>query len=146
MPRLIDQSSAAGSVVRLPQKKEANRSLRILLLDDNVDAATMLSMYLGALGHEVTVEHSAHQALTRARTDKPEVFLLDIGLPEMDGNELARQLRRQPENAGSTLIAITGYGQERDRRDSLAAGFDHHLVKPVDTKKLTEILDGISKE
>jgi CheY-like chemotaxis protein/two-component sensor histidine kinase len=144
LPRLIEQNAGLRSVEKQPQKIHATQSLRILLVDDNVDAATMLAMYLGALGHEVMVEHSAYRALERARIAKPEVLLLDIGLPEMDGNALAHQLRLQPENAKSTLIAITGYGQDRDRRNSLKAGFDHHLVKPVDTKRLTEILDGIN--
>jgi signal transduction histidine kinase len=144
LPRLIEQNASLRSVEKQPQKIHATQSLRILLVDDNVDAATMLAMYLGALGHEVMVEHSAYRALEQARIAKPEVLLLDIGLPEMDGNALAHQLRLQPENANSTLIAITGYGQDRDRRNSLKAGFDHHLVKPVDTKRLTEILDGIN--
>uniref|UniRef100_UPI002FE028BF response regulator n=1 Tax=Noviherbaspirillum sp. TaxID=1926288 RepID=UPI002FE028BF len=69
-----------------------------------------------------------------------QVCLLDIGLPEIDGNELAQRLRAQPETAGSVLIAVTGYGQENDRRQTLNAGFDHHLVKPVNTKTLTAIL------
>jgi len=116
------------------------KPLRIMVVDDNVDAASMLSMLLEAVGHEVIVEHGAHRALERAKTDLPEVFLLDIGLPEIDGNELAQRLRRQPETAQAVLIAVTGYGQDSDQQQSLAAGFDHHLVKPVDTKKLLAIL------
>lgn len=70
----------------------------------------------------------------------PRICLLDIGLPEMDGNELARHLRAEPETANSVLVAVTGYGQEHDRKSSLAAGFNHHLVKPIDTKVLAAIL------
>ena len=116
----------------------------MLVVDDNVDAAVMLTMLLEAAGHEVFVEHGSKRALERARAESPDVCLLDIGLPEMDGNELAQRLRAQPETAASVLIAVTGYGQESDRRYALAAGFNHHLVKPVDTRKLGEILKDVS--
>jgi PAS domain S-box-containing protein len=117
------------------------RRLRIMVVDDNVDAAAMLAMLLEASGHRVVVEHDARQALARARKEAPQVCLLDIGLPEIDGNALARQLRSVPETAGAMLIAVTGYGHEKDREQSLAAGFDHHLVKPIDTGALAAILD-----
>ncbi len=104
---------------------------RVLVVDDNVDAAQMLGMCLEAAGHAVMIEHDSQQALERASTWLPEVCILDIGLPGMDGNELARRLRAQPETSKATLIALTGYGQEQDRQNAMAAGFDHHLVKPV---------------
>lgn len=119
--------------------------LRIMVVDDNIDAASMLAMLLEASGHEVLVEHGARQALERSRKDAPQVCLLDIGLPDIDGNELAQRLRAQPETTKAVLIAITGYGQEKDRVQTLAAGFDHHLVKPVDTKNLISLLAEISK-
>jgi CheY-like chemotaxis protein len=119
--------------------------LRIMVVDDNVDAASMLAMLLEASGHEVLVEHGARQALERSRKDAPQVYLLDIGLPDIDGNELAQRLRAQPETTNAVLIAVTGYGQEKDRVRTLAAGFDHHLVKPVDTKNLISLLAEISK-
>jgi PAS domain S-box-containing protein len=118
-------------------------ALRVMVVDDNVDAAAMLAMLLEASGHQVSVEHDPRRVLARARTEVPQVFLLDIGLPEIDGNELPRQLRAQPETAGAVLVAVTGYGQESDRAQSLAAGFDHHLVKPVDIRALSEILAGV---
>ena len=121
----------------------SQRSLRIMVVDDNVDAASMLVMLLEAGGHKVSVEHGSRRALERARIEAPQVCLLDIGLPEMDGNRLAQALRSMPETATAVLIAITGYGQESDRRRTLAAGFDHHLVKPVDTRKLAGILDKV---
>ncbi|HEX9172371.1 MAG TPA: response regulator, partial [Telluria sp.] len=96
---------------------------------------------LEASGHQVAVEYGAHEALARAQAEAPEVCLLDIGLPGMDGTELAQRLRLLPETAGSLLIAVTGYGQESDRQRTLAAGFDHHLVKPLDTKKLFALLE-----
>lgn len=119
-------------------------NLRILVVDDNVDAAEMLKLVLEALGHEVIIEHDGYRALERAKIEQPNVCLLDIGLPEIDGNELARHLRAQPENQDVLLVAVTGYGQDRDRVNSLAAGFDYHLIKPVDIAELSEILATIS--
>jgi CheY-like chemotaxis protein len=135
-----DESEYASSAVR-----KNSVSLRMMVVDDNVDAAVMLAMLLEAMGHHVLVEHGARMALDRAREQAPQVCLLDIGLPEIDGIELARRLRAQPETAQSVLIAVTGYGQENDRKQILAAGFDHHLVKPVDAKKLAAILAAVSK-
>jgi signal transduction histidine kinase/ActR/RegA family two-component response regulator len=122
-------------------------TLRILVVDDNEDAADTLAMLLEASGHEVLVEHGSRRALARAREAGPEgaprVCLLDIGLPDMDGAELARHLRAQPETAGALLVAVTGYGQDSDRERTRAAGFDHHLVKPIDLDKLHAILDSV---
>jgi PAS domain S-box-containing protein len=118
---------------------EAN-SLRVLVVDDNVDAASMLGMLLEASGHQVMIEHSSRKALERAKQVAPEVCILDIGLPEMDGIELAKMLRTRPETAHSLLIAVTGYGQDQDRKQTRAAGFDHHLVKPVDIKQLATMI------
>ena len=122
---------------------QARASLRILVVDDNEDAAEMIAMLLTALGHQVMVEHSSHKALERARREVPQVCVLDIGLPEMDGIELAKRLRAQPETARVLLIAVTGYGQDQDRRQTRAAGFDHHLVKPADIGQLSAILADI---
>jgi signal transduction histidine kinase len=118
--------------------------LRILVVDDNVDAAAMLAMLLDASGHATLVEYGAHSALARARLERPQVCLLDIGLPDMNGNALAEQLRAAAETAGAVLIAVTGYGQDADRQATLAAGFDHHLVKPVDIRELMAILDTVA--
>ncbi len=122
------------------RQSATGKSLRILVVDDNVDAAQMLAMYLQASGHHVAVEHGGAKGLDRSRSERPDVCLLDIGLPEMDGNELARRLRAQPETRESLLIAITGYGQEDDRNAALDAGFDHHFVKPVDPRMLLSLL------
>ena len=119
------------------------RALRVLVVDDNVDAAETLALLLEASGYTVDVEHDSRRALERARTAPPDVGLLDIGLPDMDGNELARRLRADPATAGIVLVAITGYGQDQDRRAALEAGFDHHLVKPVDMAKLEGLLAGV---
>lgn len=115
-------------------------SLRILVVDDNEDAASLLAMLLEASGHHVTVEHSSRRALVRAKQEAPHVCILDIGLPEMDGLELATRLRAQPETASALLIAVTGYGRDEDRKQTQAAGFAHHLVKPADIKLLASII------
>jgi CheY-like chemotaxis protein len=86
------------------------------------------------------VEHSARRALDRAKEEAPHICILDIGLPEMDGFELAGKLRALPATANALLIAVTGYGQDEDRKATKAAGFDHHLVKPADIKTLTSII------
>jgi CheY-like chemotaxis protein len=115
--------------------------LRILVVDDNEDAAHMLALYLETMGHQVLIEHSSHLAIARAKLEKPDVCILDIGLPEMDGNELARRLKAEQETAHTLFIAVTGYGQEHDRRKTMAAGFGHHLVKPIDVSKLVDLLE-----
>jgi PAS domain S-box-containing protein len=117
--------------------------LRLLVVDDNVDAAATLAMLLEACGYAVTVEHESPRALEIALRERPDAALLDIGLPEMDGNELARRLRADPRTRGMLLVAVTGYGQEQDRRLALEAGFDHHMVKPVELDKLAAILSSL---
>ena len=119
---------------------KASNILKVLIVDDNVDAAQMLAVFLESLGHEILIEYEAIRGLERARAESPDVCLLDIGLPEMDGHELAQRLRQQPQTNGAVLIAVTGYGQEEDRNKSLASGFDHHLVKPVDLARISELL------
>lgn len=115
-------------------------TLKIMVVDDNVDAASMLAMLLESAGHEVVTAHCAREALDQSKANPPNVFVLDIGLPDINGNELARHLRAQPETGEAVLIALTGYGLAEDREQTTAAGFDHHLVKPVDPEKLYGIL------
>ncbi|WP_151636948.1 ATP-binding protein [Noviherbaspirillum aerium] len=114
--------------------------LRVMVVDDNVDAAESLSLLLEAAGYQVTVGHAAGDVLTATQQNMPQVFLLDIGLPDMDGYELARRLRAQPASAGALLVALTGYGQAKDHEKSREAGFDHHLVKPADISKVMALL------
>jgi CheY-like chemotaxis protein len=113
---------------------------RVLVLDDNRDAAESLGMVLKLLGADVRVEYNGEDALKAFTTYKPEVALLDIGMPGMDGYEVARQIRAQPEFQDVTLIALTGWGQEYDRRRSQSAGFDYHLIKPADIAVLETLL------
>jgi two-component system CheB/CheR fusion protein len=115
---------------------------RILVVDDNVDAAESLCILLSLQGHEVRVAHEGQTALQTARDFQPEVVLLDIGLPRMDGLEVARRLRERPEAASMLLIALTGHGHDEDRQRSQRAGFNAHLVKPVDLDALQALLDG----
>jgi len=115
--------------------------LRLLVVDDNADAAKVLSLLLEALGHEAIVEHDAQRAIERAREQAPEMLFLDIGLPDMTGYELARRLRALPQTANAVFVAVTGYGQPGDRQRALQAGFDHHMVKPLNLAKLHELLD-----
>ena len=115
-------------------------ALSVLVVDDNEDAAHMLAMLLEDAGHAVMTEGDPVIALARAQDTRPDVFVLDIGLPRMDGHELARRLRASPAGADATLIALTGYGQAADRERAAHAGFDHYLVKPVDPVALQRLL------
>lgn len=140
LPRLTGGGKAKVMASDTAISKKADRPLRVLVVDDNADAAAMLAMLVETLGHETYVEHSSSKALETAASLQPDVCLLDIGLPDMDGNELARRLRSSPQTANSVLVAITGYGQEKDRQSAFDAGFSHHFAKPVDTAELAEVL------
>ena len=142
LPRVVVQE-AHDEPGKLVSAAAPVKARRMLVVDDNVDAAHLLAMLLEARGHETMVEHTAKSALERARTDLPEVCLLDIGLPDLDGNDLAKQLRAQPETARCILIAVTGYGQEQDRKRTAESGFDHHLVKPVNMEQLLHLLSAL---
>jgi CheY-like chemotaxis protein len=107
------------------------RSQRVLVVDDNVDAAESLELLLKFWKHEVRSAHDARDALAIAAEFQPDIALLDIGLPGMNGYDLARRLRGMPALARMTIVALTGYGGEEDRRRSREAGFDQHLVKPA---------------
>ena len=143
LPLMQSPADAAQAEDGAARADGAAGPLRLLVVDDNVDAAATLGMLLEACGYEVEVENDSLGALARARRRAPDAALLDIGLPEMDGNELARRLRADPATAAIVLIAVTGYGQEQDRKAALEAGFDHHLVKPVDMDRLAAVLAGV---
>jgi CheY-like chemotaxis protein/two-component sensor histidine kinase len=113
---------------------------RILIVDDNGDAAETLGTLLESLGAVVAVVHSGRSALAAFDTFRPDTVLLDIGMPEMDGYEVARRLRAMPNHADVQLIALTGWGQHHDQRRARAAGFDHHMVKPPDIGRLRQLL------
>ena len=113
---------------------------RVLVVDDNHDAADSLGMLLRLLGAEVSVVHDGRSALEAMTTFKPAVVLLDLGMPHMDGLEVARRIREDPRMSGATIVALTGWGQREDRRRTGEAGFDYHLVKPADLTALQSIL------
>jgi PAS domain S-box-containing protein len=116
------------------------RARRILVVDDNRDAADTLTMLLGSSGHEVRAAYGGAAALALATAFRPEIGLLDIGMPDVDGYAVARQLRAQPWADRLLLIALTGWGQDADRRHAEAVGFDHHLTKPVDPERVEAII------
>ncbi|MDB6073569.1 MAG: chemotaxis protein methyltransferase CheR [Verrucomicrobiaceae bacterium] len=110
------------------------------MVDDNIDSAHGLQRLLARSGHRVTLAFDGIQALNQAKETSPEAVILDIGLPGMDGFEVVKQLRNEVCCSASLIIALTGYGQEEDRQRAFNAGFDHHLVKPVDMKVLKRLL------
>lgn len=118
----------------------AGAPLSLMLVDDNVDAVTILAALLAAAGHRVESFSDPRSALAAAPAAAPDAFILDIGMPGMDGYELARRLRAQPGCRGALYVALTGYGQQGDRELSHEAGFDHHFVKPVDAGQLLAVL------
>jgi len=137
----VVESRAPAPVASVPEAS----GLRVLVVDDNVDAAEMLATLLEMNGYEVRVEFDGASALTTALREPPAVALLDIGLPDMDGHELARRLRVQPATAGAVLVALTGYGQAEDQQRAHDAGFDHHMVKPADLDRLLTLLASIER-
>jgi CheY-like chemotaxis protein len=138
-----------GDQALLPQKPAPTAAaaepprLRLLVVDDNVDGAETLALLLRASGHEVQVAHAGDTALTLALEFKPDAVLSDIALPGLSGYELARRLREHPDCRAAALIAVSGFGRDSDRDRSRAAGFDHHLVKPLDYDSLHELLVGL---
>jgi CheY-like chemotaxis protein/two-component sensor histidine kinase len=136
LPRLIDKAAATEG----PRGLKPLPARRILIVDDSRDGGESLATLLRVLGAEVALAHSGRTALECVETFKPDVVLLDIGMPGMDGYEVARRIRANPANRNISLIALTGWGQDEDRRRSVAAGFNHHLVKPADIEQLRQLL------
>jgi PAS domain S-box-containing protein len=151
----------AEFVVRLPalpvasEERRALRRLgdgatdvrvRVLIVEDNPDAADSLMMLLDLLGHDVRVVHDGLSALEAVTTKTPDVMLVDIGLPGIDGYELARRIRQRPDLAHVVLVALTGYGSEDDRQRAVEAGFDHHLVKPIDVDALQLLVARLGRD
>jgi CheY-like chemotaxis protein len=146
---LLVDLAAASRKARPPQTERAlptGAVLRVLIVDDNVDAAAALELLLQVSGHLVRVAHTGPSGLAAAIDFRPDVVLLDIGLPEMDGWKVAERIRQQPILDDIVLIAMTGYGQTTDRQRSQRAGFDHHFVKPVQSAQLRQLLTTVSKK
>jgi CheY-like chemotaxis protein/two-component sensor histidine kinase len=143
---LLPRASGEWSVVRGEERGQPplTTRCRVLLVDDNADAVVTLGEILGMVGHDVCVAHSGPEAIEKAREHQPDVVILDIGMPGMDGYEVARRLREAGALADALLVAMTGFGQERDRERSLVEGFHHHLVKPVQVDSILALLNGKS--
>ncbi len=142
LPRsvVLERPHETGPEWKAPAAAAGGRALRVLVADDNADAADTLAMMLQLAGHQVHVAHNGADALEVARRVKPDVAMLDIGMPEMSGYELCARLRSEPWGERMRVIAVTGWGRDEDKRAALAAGFDHHLTKPVDPGALDRVL------
>jgi PAS domain S-box-containing protein len=141
LPRVA--SPARGQSESRDEVAAVGEGKLLMIVDDNVDAAEMLTLLLESSGHRVLVAHSAEAALAMIGQAPPTALFLDIGLPDMDGYELARRLRQLPQTAGALLVAVTGYGHSSDRERAFQAGFDHHLVKPVRLNSVLEVLAAV---
>ncbi|WP_332860730.1 PAS domain-containing protein [Janthinobacterium svalbardensis] len=141
---LLATEPAAPAVPTVPASAASGRHFRVLVVDDNVDAADTLAAVLDMMGHTTQAAHDGAQALAVAPQFLPDVIFLDIGLPGMNGYEVARALRRIPAGASVVLVALTGWGAENDRSQSSAAGFDHHLTKPANLLAIGELLATLS--
>jgi CheY-like chemotaxis protein len=113
---------------------------RVLVADDNRDGAEIMSLLLQQYGYEVNIAHTGTEALTLAAQSAPEIAILDIGMPGMSGYEVARQIRAEAWGKHMMLIALTGWGQEEDKKKAFEAGFDHHLIKPIDPDALEALM------
>jgi CheY-like chemotaxis protein len=127
-----------------PQGSSSRR--RVLVVDDNKDAAVSLAMMLKLMGNEAKTAHDGLEALDVAAVHRPDLILLDIGMPRLNGYDTARQIRQQPWGKGIVLVALTGWGQDEDRRKSQDAGFDAHMTKPIEPVELEKLLAGLKSQ
>jgi CheY-like chemotaxis protein len=141
LPRIAEPATEGQSLESAPLSAK-----RVLVVDDNIDAAEAIVALLDIQGHTATAAYTARDALSAVEVFKPQVMLADIGLPDIDGYELVRQLRKLPSCKTVSMIALTGYGQPEDRKRALDAGFDAHLVKPVELPTLDRLIAGRSDE
>jgi CheY-like chemotaxis protein len=136
---MADVNVTAGEIKTPP------KSFRILVVDDNHDSALSQAMMLSIMGHETRTAHDGESAVVCAESFLPEVVLLDIGLPKLNGYEVAQRIREQPWGASMFLIAVTGWGQEEDRQRSTEVGLNVHMVKPVEPAALEKILADLAQ-
>ena len=136
----LDEDRPPESVPADSPTGEGARTLRVLIVEDSLDAAQTLQDLLQSLGYDVSVAYTGPEGLQAALQLHPNVVLCDIGLPGLDGYQIAIQLRQQPAGRSTRLIAVTGYGAAEDRRRAKEAGFDHHMTKPVDLDELETLL------
>jgi len=126
------------------QSTKALLKRRILVVDDNIDAALVLSMCLSACGHETAVAYDGREGIDLAESFEPEIIFLDLGMPQMSGYEVATELRRRPKLAGVYIAALTGWNDPKTREKVLAAGFDKHMTKPAVMDEVLELVDHLS--
>ena len=146
LPRLPPASRPAGPLAGEGGAAPEGKALRVMVVDDNIDAARLLGMFVELLGHEAFVQFHPADALECAAQVKPDICLLDIGLPDMDGYALARRLRQLPGMQGTVMAAVTGYSQRKDKQAAYAAGFNFHFAKPVDAHELETWLAGVTAQ
>lgn len=132
-------------VVPTPSNLPRTTARRVLVVDDNVDAATSLATVLELIGYQVWVVHDGLAAVAATEEFRPDVVLMDIGMPKLNGYDACRRIREQPWGRDAVLVAVTGWGQDEDRRRTTEAGFDHHLTKPVSSESVTDILTALSR-
>jgi PAS domain S-box-containing protein len=140
------ESTSAGAKVAEPPVREPHRSRRVLIVDDNRDAADSLGIVLALHGCETQTAYDGRSALEALESFRPSVMLLDLGMPQMSGYEVAQRVRQHPQGRAMTIVALTGWGQERDRERTQDIGIDYHLVKPVDLEALRELIASLPAE
>jgi CheY-like chemotaxis protein len=150
LPLLVEQSAPAAQpptpvAQPAPVDEAADANLRVLVVDDNIDAADTLAALLEMSGYITRVANDGHQAIETAQAFRPRVVFLDIGLPGMNGYEVARRLRGTSGMERAILVALTGWGTREDRERSSEAGFDHHLTKPADMNAVETLLSGLAR-
>jgi PAS domain S-box-containing protein len=145
LPLAKPDASPSADPGEQDEEKAGQSRCQVIVVDDNVDAARTIALALEIAGHQVAVHHAAATVLAASALHPAQVYIIDIGLPDMPGYELAQALRREPRTQDAILIALTGYGRAEDRARSTEAGFDRHLVKPVDVEELRRIIDGLAK-
>jgi CheY-like chemotaxis protein len=144
MPCRVQTESSVATAAEAPQLKPAMRPLRIVIADDNGDAAESLAMLLRMDGHEVSVAHDGAAALNIVDAVRPHVAVLDIGMPGLNGYQVAQRIRSSLNAEPIVLVALTGWGQARDLERAKAAGFDHHLIKPAEPSQLQSLIADIT--
>jgi two-component system CheB/CheR fusion protein len=145
LPALADETVALGAPPPQPERASHGGGLQVLVVEDNPDAAESMMMLLEVFGHGVRVAPDGESALEMASGEAPDLMLVDVGLPGIDGYEVARRVREAPALRETTLIALTGFGRDEDRDRARAAGFDHHLLKPVDPDALRRMMARIAE-
>jgi CheY-like chemotaxis protein len=140
LPVAVEVAQTDSAAARNDEPTAPKSSLRILIVDDNRDGADTLALMLGMVGNAIRTAYDGEEAVSATAEFQPDVVLLDIGLPKLTGYEACRRIREQPGGKQLLIIAQTGWGQEEDRQRTREAGFDHHLIKPVDPQALMKLL------